>query len=150
MGFALDDSNFAMQSAFTVFMGTAIGWFTGGAITLSRGLGYVDVPYTNAKVTGVDGRPVTAVSVPGATIFDAARPGVFTVVSDAGTTRVVANVIDPQVADVNRSRFAGSSVAVAPTLHFARLRFEPWIVLLALAVALLAFEWMAYTRRGTI
>jgi hypothetical protein len=149
-GFALDDSNFPMQSAFPVFLGSALVWLTGSAATLTSGLGHVEVPYANAKVTGLDGRPVAAVSVPGATIFDAARPGVFTVVSDAGTTRIVANVIDPQVSDINRSRFAGESVALAPTLHFARLRFEPWIVLLALAVALLAIEWMAYTRRGTI
>ena len=150
VGFALDDSNFAMQPAFPVFLGSALVWLTAGAETLTHGLGYVEIPYANAKVTGLDGRPVAAVSVPGATVFDAVRPGVFTVASDAGTTRVVANVIDPQYSDVNRSRFAGESVAVAPSLSFPRFGFEPWVVLLALAVALLALEWLAYTRHRTV
>jgi hypothetical protein len=150
VGFALDDSNFAMQPAFPVFLGSALAWLTAGAETLTHGLGYVEMPYANAKVTGLDGRPVAAVSVPGATVFDAVRPGVFTVASDAGTTRVVANVIDPQVSDVNRSRFAGESVVVAPSLNFPRFGFEPWVVLLALAVALLALEWLAYTRHRTV
>ena len=150
VGFALDDSNFAMQPAFPVFLGSALAWLTAGAETLTHGLGYVEMPYANAKVTGLDGRPVAAVSVPGATVFDAVRPGVFTVASNAGTTQVVANVIDPQVSDVNRSRFAGESVAVTPTSGLPRFGFEPWVVLLALAVALLALEWLAYTRHRTV
>ena len=139
-----------MQPAFPVFLGSALAWLTAGAETLTHGLGYVEMPYANAKVTGLDGRPVAAVSVPGATVFDAVRPGVFTVASNAGTTQVVANVIDPQVSDVNRSRFAGESVAVAPTSGLPRFGFEPWVVLLALAVALLALEWLAYTRHRTV
>ncbi len=142
VGFALDDSNFAMQSGFPVFLGSALVWLTDGAATLNRGLGYVEVPYANGKVTGLDGRPVAAVNVPGATVFDAARPGVFTVASNAGTTRVVANVIDPQYSDV--------TAAVGPTAGFPRFGFEPWVLLLALAVALLALEWLAYTRHGTV
>ncbi len=150
VGFALDDSNFSIQPAFPVFLGSALAWLTTGAETLTHGLGHVEIPYANARVTGLDGRPVAAVSVTGATVFDAARPGVFTVASDAGTTRVVANVIDPQISDVNRSRFAGEFAAVAPSSSFPRFGFEPWVALLALAVSLLALEWLAYTRHRTI
>ena len=64
--------------------------------------------------------------------------------------RVVANVIDPQYSDVNRSRFAGASVAITPTLSLPRFGLEPWVVLLALAVALLALEWLAYARHHTV
>src|SRR5882672_5502481 len=135
---------------FPVFLGSALVWLTDGAATHTRGLGYVEVPYANGKVTGLDGRPVATVNVPGATVFDAARPGVFTVASNAGTTRVVANVIDPQYSDVNRSRFAVESAAVGPTAGFPRFGFEPWVLLLALAMALLALEWLAYTRHGTV
>jgi hypothetical protein len=113
-------------------------------------LGSVESPYPGGKVTGFDGRAVVAIGIPGAILFDAKKPEVFTVASNAGTARVVANVIDPHTSDVNRSRFAGEPAAVAPGYNFARLRFEPWVVLLALAVALLAFEWLAYTRHRTI
>jgi hypothetical protein len=41
-------------------------------------------------------------------------------------------------------------VSVAPSLNLPRFRFEPWVVLLALAAALLAFEWLAYTRHRTV
>jgi len=145
-GFALDDSNFAMQPAFPVFLGGALVWLTDRAAILSRGLGHVEVPFADGKVTGPDGRPVAAVSIRGATIFDAARSGVFTVASHTNATRVVVNVIDPQYSDVNRSRFAGAPAAVAAAPGLPRFAFEPWVALLALAVALLAFEWLAYTR----
>ena len=150
VGFALDDSNLAVQSAFPVFLGDALAWLTDGGAILTRGLGSVEIPYANGKVTGSDGRAVAAIRIPGATVFNAQRPEVFTVASNAGTARVVANVIDPQTSDVNRSRFAGETVSVAPSLNLPRFRFEPWVVLLALAAALLAFEWLAYTRHRTV
>jgi hypothetical protein len=150
VGFALDDSNFAMQSAFPVFLGSALSWLTEGAATLSRGLGSVEIALAGAKVTGPDGNAVAAVSIPGATIFDAARPGVFTVANETSAIRVVANVTDPQFSDVNRSRFAGAAGAGAPTVSRARLNFEPWVLLLLFAVALLALEWLAYVRHRTV
>jgi hypothetical protein len=150
IGFALDDSNFAMQSTFPVFLGSALEWLTGGDPTLTRGLGPIEIPNANGKVTGSDGRPVAAISIPGAIVFDAERPDIFTVASNESTVRVIANVIDAQVSDVNRSRFADEPVPDAPSLNFPRLRFEPWVVLLALAVALLVFEWLAYTRYRTV
>jgi hypothetical protein len=129
-----------------VFLGSALVWLTDRAAILSRGLGHVEVPFADGKVTGPDGRPVAATSIGGATIFEAARSGVFTVASHANATRVVANVIDPQYSDVNRSRFAGAPASAAAVLSFPRFAFEPWVVLLALAVALLALEWLAYAR----
>lgn len=148
LGFALDDSNFAMQPGFPVFVGGALEWLTGGATTLTRGLGYIEIAVADGKVTGTDGRPVAAVSAAGATIFEAARPGLFTVVSKAGATRVAANVIDPLYSDINRSRYAGRGPGLPPGLP--RFGFEIWVVLLGLAVALLALEWLAYSRRGTV
>lgn len=150
VGFALEDSNFAMQSGFPVFLGDALDWLTGGVAMLSRGLGNVEVPYADAKVTGIDGRPVKTLATAGATVFDAGRPDVFTVASSAGTSRVVANVIDPQFSDINRSRFAGEHAPVARPLSAPRFGFEPWVALLVVAVALLIFEWLTYTRRATI
>jgi len=150
VGFALDDSNFAMQSGFPVFLGSALSWLTEGAETLSRGLGYVEIALAGAKVTGPDGDAVAAVSTHGATIFDAARPGVFTAANDTRAIRVVANITDPQFSDLNRSRFGGASGAMAPTVSLARFNFEPWVLLLLFAVVLLALEWLAYVRHRTV
>jgi hypothetical protein len=149
LGFALDDSNFAVQPAFPVFVGGALAWLTDGAATLARGLGYIEIPVADGKVTGLEGRPVASVSAPGATIFEAARPGIFTVVSKTGTTRVAANVIDPLYSDINRSRYAATGVGLAPA-SLPRFGSEAWVLLLGLAIALLALEWLAYSRRGTI
>lgn len=149
-GFAIEDSNFATQAAFTVFLGNALGWLENGAETLNRGLGYVEIPHANARVTAHDGRVLNAISVAGMTIFEAARPGVFTVTAKTGTTQVIANVLDPLYADINRSRFNGASAAPAPVLDAARFGFEPWVALLAFATLLLAAEWLAYTRRISV
>ena len=150
VGFALNDSNFAMQSGFPIFLGGALEWLTGGVATFTHGLGSIEIPYANATVTAIDGGPVKTLSTAAATLFDAARPNVFTVAWSAGTSRVVANVTDPQFSDINRSRFADAPAPLARTVSAARFGFEPWISLLAIAVALLAFEWLTYTRRVTI
>ncbi len=150
VGFALEDSNFAMQPAFPVFLGGALAWLADDAATLSRGLGRVEIPFADAKVTGSDGHPVATANIPGATMFDAARPGVFAVASGAIAARVVANVVDPLYSDVNRSRFAVAAVAGSQGGSTPRFGFEPWVGLLALAVALLSLEWLAYARHRTV
>lgn len=83
-------------------------------------------------------------------MFDAARPGVFAVASGAIAARVVANVVDPLYSDVNRSRFAVAAVAGSQGGSTPRFGFEPWVGLLALAVALLSLEWLAYARHRTV
>ncbi len=149
-GFAIEDSNFATQAAFTVFLGNALGWLENGTETLYRGLGYVEIPHANARVTAHDGRVLNTISVAGVTIFEAARPGVFAVTTTTGTMQVIANVLDPLYADINRSRFNGASATPAPAREAARFGFEPWVALLALAALLLAAEWLAYTRRISV
>jgi hypothetical protein len=150
VGFALDDSNFAMQAGFTVFLANAIDWLAGSVPIRSYGLGQIEIPEAGGRVTGLDGRAVVTVNVPGATIFEARRPDVYTVASSQGTTQVIANVIDPHYSDVNRSRFAAAPARSARTAPSPHVGFEPWIALLVLALGLLSVEWLTYTRRGTI
>ena len=150
LAFALDESNFAAQSSFPVFLGNTLSWLADNGAPLARGLGQIEIPYVGAQVSGLDGRPVAVVRIPGATLFEANRPDVFTVTAGTATTRVVVNVIDPRIADINRSRFAGEPAARARPLIAPRFGFEPWVALLSLAVALLVLEWLAYTRRGTV
>ena len=150
VGFALEDSNFAMQSSFPIFLGSALEWLSGAAPLRARGLGSIEIPYANAKVTGLDGKSLTTINSAGATVFYAAQPGVFNVTSNSAVEQIVANVIDPQFSDINQSRFAAEAQPLARSFGAARFGFEPWVALLVLAVALLAYEWLTYTRRVTI
>ena len=150
VGFALEDSNFAMQSGFPVFLGGALDWLAGAVQIRTHGLGHIEVPYANAQVTGLDGRLISAVNSAGATIFAAAQADVFTITASAGTARVVANVMDTRFSDINHSRFAGEPQRVAQFATAARFGIEPWVALLALSVVLLVFEWLTYTRRVTL
>jgi Aerotolerance regulator N-terminal len=150
VGFALGDSNFAMQSSFPIFLGNALAWLTGAAPPRAHGLGAIEIPYANAKVTGFDGKLLMTINGARTTVFDAAQPGVFTVTSDAGVEQIVANVIDPQFSDINRSRFAVEPQQLARSFAAARFGFEPWVALLVFAIAVLAFEWVTFTRRITI
>lgn len=150
VGFALDESNFAMQSGFPVFLGSALNWLSGAAPILAYGLGHIEIPYANARVTGLDGRAVKTLSTPGVTMFDAARPEVFTVASNTGVVRVAVNVIDARLSDINRSRFLGKPAHFARALSASRFRIQPWVALIAVAVALLSFEWLTYSRRVSV
>lgn len=150
VGFQLDQSNFAVQSGFPVFLAGALEWLTGNIQVLSRGLGRIEVAYVDAKVMGADGRAMVTANTAGATAFSAARPEVFTIASGSANVQLVANVTDPHFSDINHSRFTDRPNIGASRLTARRYGFEPWVVLIGLAVALLAFEWVTFTRRLTV
>jgi hypothetical protein len=82
-------------------------------------------------------------------VFDAVRPDVYTAQAGARHLRVVANLQDPRVADINHSGFSERAAPGAPKLSVASSGGEAWAALLVVAVALLLIEWLAYTRRVT-
>ena len=151
IGFAVDDSNLAMQSGFPVFLGRSLDWLTQqpGA-TLVRGLGHIEIPIGAANVIDHAGNSIATQNVANATLFNAPQPDVFTVTSTSGMATVIANVIDPKFSDVNRSRFADRSSAETLVPMMPRFQFELWVALLTIALALLAFEWLSFTSRMTI
>ena len=66
------------------------------------------------------------------------------------TAKVVANMLDPRLADINHSRFVDrvESDVVRPAA--VRGSAEPWIGFLLLGVVFLLLEGAAYTRRVTV
>lgn len=144
-GFAPRDSNLPLQPDFPVFLGNALNWLTESEPDVSASLGAIRIPLANAKVTDGNGAVVASRAIPGATMFDAVQPDVYTARADGRRIRIVANVLDPRDADINVSRFStksGGAIRVT-----GRSRIEPWFALAALAFIFLLVEWVAYVRR---
>jgi hypothetical protein len=151
VGFALQDSNFALQSDFPVFLGKALSWVSEPLPVLVRGLGSVEVPLREAQVHDGSGKPVAASVTARGIVFEAPRADVYTVSAPAEQILVVANVAAPSYALINRTRFGAADPAAVERSAPSRLRnAEPWTILLLLAGALLLVEWAVFTRRSVV
>jgi hypothetical protein len=146
LAFSLEDSNFALQADFPMFLNNAIAWLTTQSAVLTRRLGRVDLPLENTKVFGMDGALVPVRQAAGLQ-FDAPEPGIYTAVSSRGNTIVAVNLLSPQVTRVNDSTL---DPAAAAPLQPAAVAVEHWPVLLFAALVLLVLEWVSYHRRLTV
>ncbi|HEU5283922.1 MAG TPA: VWA domain-containing protein [Burkholderiales bacterium] len=148
LGFALQDSNFALQPDFPVFLGNALNWVTEPTAVLARELGSVEVALPHAQVHDGSGRPVAASPTSEGIVFEAARADVYTVSGPGGRVLVVANVADPSYALINRTRLGdGQPAALADEAPAPFWRAELWMLLLLCAAAALLLEWAVFTRR---
>lgn len=148
-GFAIEDSNFAGQASFPMFVVNALAWLLDDPPAIARPLGLVSVPVEKARVTGPGGYRKDTQFIPHATLFDADVPGVYAAEGDGGRLRVVANVLDVAVSGVNASRLPPQRVNTA-TSAVPSSAPQPWIVLLLIAILLMLFEWWTYHRRITV
>jgi hypothetical protein len=148
LGFALGDSNFALQPDFPVFLGNAIGWLSAPEPVLVRGVGSViEVSLPQARVRDGAGQPVPAVSSEHGVQFEAAHADIYTVSAPDRTLRVAANVPGPRAALINRTRLQPGTGTPAEPRPSRWLRTEPWIVLLLCALALMLLDWAMVARR---
>ncbi|MBI1395999.1 MAG: hypothetical protein GC151_08450 [Betaproteobacteria bacterium] len=147
-GFALGESDLALQPALPVFLGAALAELSEGPPVRSAAVGTVRVELPEAKVRDGAGALVPSRPVPGGTIFLATKPDVYTVRGRGATVIVAAGMADSERANINRSRFA------AQTDGGARMRETGWqqkaplgtIALLAVVVFLL-LDWAGHVRR---
>ena len=144
-GFAPQASNLPLQPGFPIFLGNALNWLIETEPVVSDALGTIRIPLINAQVIDGKGELVASREIPGATIFDAIQPDVYTVRTNGQRVRVVANVLDPRNSDINLSRFGGESTAELRIS--ASSRTEPWFALVAIALIIVLIEWVAYLRR---
>lgn len=145
-GFRLGDTDLPLQPGFTIFLGNALARVMQTNATSSEPLGPIRVALVDAEVRDGHGREVESRGVPGATIFEADRPDIYTASAAGARVQVAAGVLDPRLADVNRSRFAEASVVGAAA---TTLPLERWVWIVLACIVLLLLDWAAYTRRLT-
>lgn len=148
VGFSLDESGFAYQASFPMFVSNALAWLTREPPVVPVRLGTVRIPLERARVSGVDVAAWDTRFVPGATLVHVQRPDVLSAESEHGRVRVVANLLDRAVTDVNATALEPQPAAPAAR-SAVRISTPPWIVLLLLAIGLMVLEWWTYHRRVT-
>ena len=149
VGFAPQASNLALRPGFPVFVGNALAWLSDADPPTARAIGIVHVPLSGGYVVDGSGVRVASRATPDGIAFEAARPDVYTVHAGARQLKVVANILDPRVADINHSHFAERPPSDGSGAAAPRPPAEPWALLLLVGVAFLLIEWTAYTRRVT-
>ena len=149
VAFALEASNFAQQPSFPAFLANTVNWLTRETGAVPHRLGQVSVP-AKARVLDLDGAEVATREVPGGAVFEARRPGLYTAMTSTERLRIAANLLDPRITAVNASTLAATPPTAPPARAGIAARVDPWIVLLAAAVLLLALEWWTYNRRVTL
>ena len=144
VGFLPRDSDLPLQPSFPLFLGNVLSRLTEPERTLVEALGPVRVPFADAQVRDGKGNRVKSWALPDATMFEAGHPDIYTVQAAGRQWRVAAALLDPRLADINRSRFAGIP---ATDIATAVPALETWSTLVAIALALMLLEWAALTRR---
>jgi hypothetical protein len=151
VGFSLDESNFSLQPSLPIFLGSSLSWLTNQPPPLVEQIGHIEVPYPRAEVRDGAGRVVASYGTARGTAFDALRPDVFTVAHASGVDTVIANIRDPRYTQINRSWLSSAGPDRMPARYVARSWWrETSALLLLLAAALLATEWVAFARRITV
>jgi hypothetical protein len=149
-GFNLSDSNFHLQPGFPVFLGHALDWLTSKTAPLTVNVGNVAIALKHARVFDEEGHPVPSIDGNNETRFVAQRPGVYRVKAQDNEVKIVANILDPAYAQINRSSLPIRDKSRAPRqpLNLVGIS-ELWTALLVAACILLMIEWMTFTRRIT-
>lgn len=156
VNFDLEDSNFALQAGFPIFLSNALSWAMDEELPSNISPGRVEVPLAGARITRLDGTEVESREVLGNTVFQADQPGLYTATTPARRLHLAANFLDPRYTDVNRTLFppedprsaAGVLDAVMPVEE--GWENELWLYLLFAAALLIILEWWAYHRRLTV
>jgi hypothetical protein len=149
LAFSLQDSNFALQTDFPVFLGNALGWISDPAPALVRAVGSViEVPLPNAQVRDGAGRPVLVTHAEDAVLFEALQPDVYTVSTGRSSVLVAANVSNARAALINGTRLQAEPGPLAADTSARWLRTELWVALLLGAYVLLLVDWAVSGRRA--
>ena len=111
----------------------------------------IEVPVSGARALAADGKELPVQTIPGGSLFEVDKPGLFTVVSAHQRLQVAANLFDRRITEVNKSRLAqinpDADTLIGPHRSFA---FDSWFALLLVAALLLMFEWWSWNRRMTV
>ncbi|MGD8330198.1 MAG: VWA domain-containing protein [Acidobacteriota bacterium] len=152
--FSLEDSNFALQPGFPIFLSNALSWMMDENVAQTAAPGRVEVPLPSAAVSDLEGNEIPTWSLADRTVFIADEPGLYTAERGSRRLRVAVNLADPRRSAVNATHF-GADVTPAATSALATVQpggwgDQLWVLLLTIAALLVIGEWFAYHRRLTV
>ena len=148
--FSLDESNFALQPGFPIFLSNALNWMVGERAFLSRGLGSIEIAVPEARVIAGDGKELPTQSIAGGSLFEANAPGLFTAVSAHERLRIAVNLTDRRISEVNKSTLAQDMAAARIATSAQPPVIDASFWLLFCALLLLLFEWWTWNRSMTV
>jgi hypothetical protein len=155
VAFALEDSNFALQPGFPIFLSNALSWMMDEHVALARPPGRVEVPLAAATVADLEGNEVATWPLSDRTVFIAGEPGLYTAERGTRRLRVAVNVADARRSAINATSFGPEVGAAAVSQPPAGMRGQAWgddlwVLLLSIATVLVIGEWFTYHRRLTV
>ena len=155
VSFALEDSNFALQPGFPIFLSNALAWMMDEQVAVPRAPGRVEVPLAAAVVVDLEGHELATWPLADRTVFVADEPGLYTAESGSRRLRVAVNLVDHRRSAVNATRFGAEVTAARAWQPLAAMQprgwgDDLWALLLIVATALIIGEWFTYHRRLTV
>jgi len=148
VGFDLRETDFPFQVGFPVFLRNTVLWLAGAQAPLVASAGTVRVPWPDAAVASAEGAAIPTRRVLESTVFDAPGPGLFFAQHGGERVPIVVGLDGTGAPGVNASEFAGPAPAAARAASGGGA--EWWPVMLAIAFALAALEWVTFHRRLTL
>ncbi|MCW5621333.1 MAG: BatA domain-containing protein [Burkholderiales bacterium] len=150
-GFALRESNLALQAGFPVFLAAALDWIAASNVPLRREAGAIEVTLREAEVYDRNGRRLDTFATTGGTGFVASASDVFTSRNRQGELQIVTGPRSEALSAINRTTFADDA---RPQEEDRARTASAWSLqpawLLGFALFLLLLEWFGYTRRVTV
>jgi hypothetical protein len=155
VGFDLARSNFPLQAAFPVFVSQSLEWLRPRgdglrATHIAAGEARpIRVPVAAAQVTvrAPSGGSVTLDARDGSALFGAtAEAGIYRYTTGGAERYFAVTAGDARESDVNNRSLPGERRPAAPAADGARTLVPLWPWLLAAVLALLALEWLVWTR----
>jgi hypothetical protein len=147
VGFGLQDTDFPFQLGFPLFLRNALEWLTGAREPLRVNSGLVSAPWSDAAIATEAGVAVTSRRVLASTVFEAAEPALLVATRGGERIPIVVGPPDASWSNVNDSEFDGPSRDEGAQPARAG---EVWPIMLGLAFALVALEWVTFHRRLTL
>ena len=145
--FDLGSSNFALQSGFPIFMENVLAWLSREQLALGRSPGIVEVPLAHAQIQSSGGKIIPSEQQLGKTVFSVNEPGLYTATQGDTRLHIAANLVNPDLSNINRSVLKAGAPAKR---HDGGLGRELWFYMLLFAIVLIGLEWFTYNRGITL
>ena len=155
VGFSLDESNFAINSSFPVFLDNVLTWSVNQSLSYRYGLGPVKTKFTGGSIIGPAGVSVPSdLTTNGNYQFIADVPGIYTLKNEFDKMKIIVNVFGDKLTNVN-----GGWLTLPPSQRadedskfelLSNITSNPILFLLWLSLFLLTLEWVTYNLRRTV